>query len=115
MIDYALRRRFSFFQMDPGFHSEGFRQYQASLRNESFDELIEQVILLNREIKDDASLGPGFCIGHSYFCNLKPDTINDEWLSNIVEYELIPLLKEYWFDEVVKVKSWSEELRSAIK
>ena len=33
----------------------------------------------------------------------------------VVEYELIPLLKEYWFDEPMKVKDWSENLRSAIK
>ena len=30
-------------------------------------------------------------------------------------YELIPLLKEYWFDEPLRVKDWSENLRSAIK
>ena len=38
-----------------------------------------------------------------------------EFLSGIVEYELIPLLKEYWFDEPTKVKDWSSNLRSAIK
>lgn len=38
-----------------------------------------------------------------------------ELLYSVVEYELIPLLKEYWFDEPTKVKDWSENLRSAIK
>ena len=37
------------------------------------------------------------------------------WLYGVVEYELIPLLKEYWFDEPMKVKDWSENLRSTIK
>ena len=46
---------------------------------------------------------------------LQPDTIDDSWLYGVVEYELIPLLKEYWFDEPMKVKDWSENLRSAIK
>ena len=67
------------------------------------------------EISIDESLGEGFCIGHSYFCNLQPDTIDDSWLYGVVEYELIPLLKEYWFDEPMKVKDWSENLRSTIK
>ena len=49
------------------------------------------------------------------FCNLQPDSIDDDWLYGVVEYELIPLLKEYWFDEPMKVKDWSENLRSAIK
>ena len=115
MLDYALRRRFAFFDIKPGFQTPGFREYCTSLDNEKFNKLISCVERLNENISSDDSLGEGFCIGHSYFCNLKPDTINDEWLSNIVEYELIPLLKEYWFDEAVKVKSWSEELRSAIK
>ena len=108
MIDYALRRRFSFFQMDPGFHSEGFRQYQASLRNESFDELIEQVILLNREIKDDASLGPGFCIGHSYFCG--QNVCTEDWMKSVVYYDILPMLQEYWFDNQQKVKHWESML-----
>ena len=70
---------------------------------------------LNREIAADKSLGKGFCIGHSYFCGLTPDTANTQILSSIVEYELIPLLKEYWFDEPAKIVDWSDRLRSAVK
>ena len=83
--------------------------------NEKFNKLISCVENLNGVIASDESLGEGFCIGHSYFCNLQPETINDDWLYGVVEYELIPLLKEYWFDESMKVKDWSENLRSAIK
>ena len=60
-------------------------------------------------------LGEGFCIGHSYFCGLTPETANTQTLSSIVEYELIPLLKEYWFDEPAKIVDWSDRLRSAVK
>lgn len=95
--------------------TDGFREYRMSLENEKFDKLIACVESLNNVISNDESLGDGFCIGHSYFCNLLPDTINDQILSGIVEYELIPLLKEYWFDEPTKVKDWSSNLRSAIK
>lgn len=115
MLDYALRRRFAFFEIKPGFTTDGFREYRMSLENKKFDKLIACVESLNNVISNDESLGDGFCIGHSYFCNLLPDTINDQILSGIVEYELIPLLKEYWFDEPTKVKDWSSNLRSAIK
>ena len=115
MLDYALRRRFAFFEIRPGFTTDGFREYRMSLENEKFDKLIACVESLNNAISNDESLGDGFCIGHSYFCNLLPDTIDDQVLSGIVEYELIPLLKEYWFDEPTKVKEWSSNLRSAIK
>lgn len=115
MLDYALRRRFAFFEIKPAFTTDGFREYRMSLENEKFDKLIACVESLNNVISNDESLGDGFCIGHSYFCNLLPDTINDQVLSGIVEYELIPLLKEYWFDEPTKVKDWSSNLRSAIK
>ena len=115
MLDYALRRRFAFFEIKPGFTTDGFREYRMSLENEKFDKLIACVESLNNVISNDESLGDGFCIGHSYFCNLSPDTIDNQVLSGIVEYELIPLLKEYWFDEPTKVKDWSNNLRSAIK
>lgn len=113
MMDYALRRRFGFFEIKPGFHSDQFRAYRMGLGNERFDKLIACVESLNNAIANDESLGEGFCIGHSYFCNLKE--VTDRALHSIVEFELIPLLKEYWFDEPIKVKDWVSNLRSAIK
>ena len=113
MLDYALRRRFAFYEMKPAFESDGFRAYRMELDNPKFDRLITCMENLNNAIAADESLGEGFCIGHSYFCDL--DDVNDQTLSGIVEYELIPLLKEYWFDEPLKVKDWSSNLRSAIK
>lgn len=113
ILDYALRRRFAFYEMKPSFNSVGFRNYQTQLNNPIFDQLVNCVMRLNKTIEEDGSLGEGFCIGHSYFCNLK--AINYKVLSNLVEYELTPLLKEYWFDEHQKVKDWSNNLRSSIK
>ena len=113
MLDYALRRRFAFFEMTPAFASAGFRAYRAKVNNPKFDRLIATVEQLNEDILNDDSLGEGFCIGHSYFCTTA--TVNDEWLQSIVDYELIPLLKEYWFDEPVKVKDWSRTLREVVK
>lgn len=111
MIDYALRRRFSFFEMEPAFNSKGFKAYQASLQNETLNALIEQVIDLNREIKTDDSLGEGFLIGHSYFCGQEECT--EEWMKSIVYYSIIPMLQEYWFDDRQKVQRW-ENLLSGV-
>ena len=113
MLDYALRRRFAFFEMQPGFENDGFRAYRMALQSDRFNRLIQCVENLNNVIAADESLGEGFRIGHSYFCNLKE--ADEQTLSNIVEFELIPLLKEYWFDEPTKVKDWTNNLRSAIK
>ena len=113
MLDYALRRRFAFFEISPAFGSSGFRAYRTKINNPKFDRLIATVEQLNEAIANDDSLGEGFCIGHSYFCTKA--TINDEWMKSVVEYELIPLLKEYWFDEAAKVKDWSRTLREVVK
>lgn len=115
MLDYALRRRFAFYELRPGFSTDGFRKYQKELNNEKFNNLINCVKKLNEEILNDESLGKGFLIGHSYFCNLKSTTIEDKVLNGIIEYELIPLLNEYWFDEPRKVEEWTNNLRRTIK
>lgn len=113
MLDYALRRRFAFFELKPAFFNEKFIEYRMRLNNLKFDRLINAVISLNDVISSDETLGEGFRIGHSYFCNFKE--VNEKRLSNIIEYELIPMLKEYWFDEPSNVREWSEILRSALK
>ncbi len=113
MIDYALRRRFAFFDLKPGFSSSGFIHYQNEVDNSSFNNLIDVMKDLNNAIEDDETLGEGFRIGHSFFCNLNSEDI-EERLSYVVEYEIIPLLKEYWFDEPDKVENWSEKLRNSL-
>ena len=113
MIDYALRRRFSFFEMYPGFATEGFKSYQLSLANERLDKLIQGIQALNEAISSDDSLGNGFCIGHSYFCNQTEFSM--EWLENVVEYDIEPMLKEYWFDDIQKYESHISLLRTLLK
>lgn len=112
MMDFALRRRFAFFEFEPAFNSEGFNQYQRNLANERFDSLINTVVELNRDISEDISLGDGFRVGHSYFCNC--EGINHEWLQALVEFEILPLIQEYWFDEPSKVIQWRNKLLGAI-
>jgi len=109
MIDYALRRRFSFYSINPAFESEGFKKYQRELNDIKFDRLIQVVQELNETITNDASLGKGFVIGHSYFCG--EDVFTDHWLRQIIEYDLIPILEEYWFDDNSKAKLWADKMR----
>ena len=113
MIDYALRRRFSFFDMTPGFDSVGFKKYQENLDCEVFNKVIDAVKALNIEIAKDDSLGKGFCIGHSYFCNR--ESIDNMWLENVIEYDIAPMLREYWFDNDKKFKEETDKLLSLIK
>ena len=115
MLDYALRRRFAFVELRPAFDSDGFREYCSGLDNPRFDALVREVESLNRAIAEDESLGEGFCIGHSYFCNMKPEDCTDAALASIVDYELIPMLKEYWFDDAGKVREWSDRLRRSLR
>ena len=116
LIDYALRRRFSFFDMEPGFDSEGFRRYQAGLENETFDALIERIRELNREIAQDKALGRGFCIGHSYFCGLKgPEDCTVEWMRDVVDYDILQMLGEYWFDDEAKLQRWENSLHGVFQ
>lgn len=113
MIDYALRRRFSFFKMKPGFESEGFKALLDRLVNNQFNKLISSIRELNHVICTDDSLGEGFEIGHSYFCT-DDDTISNDRLKIIVEYDIIPTLEEYWFDNKSEVEKWSEILRKDV-
>ena len=108
LIDYALRRRFSFFEMTPAFDSDGFKNYQRNLNDKIFDNLIEQIKILNAEISEDKMLGKGFCIGHSYFCNCKV-----EELRSIVDYEILPMLEEYYFDNAENFQRWKDNLHGA--
>lgn len=114
IIDYALRRRFSFFKLSPGFMSDGFIKKQNKLNNLKYNNLISTVIELNKMIIQDESLGPGFEIGHSYFCYKDINDVSDEWLHSVVNYDLIPLIEEYWFDNKSKVKEWTTKLNSSI-
>ena len=107
MIDYALRRRFSFFEVEPGFDSEGFIHYQNGLNNETLNELINKVKDLNK------TLGKGFCIGHSYFCGR--DVCTEEWLHSIVDYDILPMLSEYWFDDANKLQRWENILQGVFQ
>jgi hypothetical protein len=114
MVDYALRRRFAFIDVEAGFSTPQFASFLKQ-RNAS-DALIHQIVRdmseLNHEIAGDrANLGPGFCIGHSYFCTGMSEVgATPEWYKEVVRSEIMPLLREYWFDDLPKTKNWERRL-----
>jgi 5-methylcytosine-specific restriction protein B len=114
LIDYALRRRFAFYEIEPAFDSDGFQMMcdEFGSENEKLPKLLECIKKLNECIQEDESLGDGFRIGHSYFC--MKDQVTDTWLNSVVMYEILPLLREYWFDEKSKVEEWTEKLFGAL-
>ena len=110
MIDYALRRRFSFFEMKPGFETPQFIEYYQKKKDTRLNKLINTIVDLNKIIAGDDSLGSGFCIGHSYLCELGTEYN----LDSIVEYDIIPMLREYWFDNDERFNLQAQNLRDAL-
>lgn len=121
MIDYALRRRFSFFDMAPGFDSEGFAEYSKSIPSPYFGKLVKAVKAVNDDILKDDSLGKGFLIGHSYLVQPVHGDDRDENLfdydmtESIIEFDLIPLVSEYWFDNENRLNAAIDKLRDVLK
>ena len=111
MIDYALRRRFSFFEMKPGFETPQFKTYIGERNDPRLDKLVNAIIDLNKLIESDDSLGSGFCIGHSYLCELGTKYS----LDSIVDYDIVPMLREYWFDNNERYNQEALNLRNALE
>lgn len=112
MIDYALRRRFSFYMMKPGFEAPGFGKV---VKSEKMLKLVDAVRNLNEEIKNDSSLGDGFVIGHSYFID-DPTCILEKAKrpEDIVEFDIAPTLREYWFDNRTKADEEIKKLNDVL-
>ena len=111
VVDYALRRRFAFIDVEPSLNEK----FRDSLLAKQVEEKIIPVIVakiesLNKEIEKDRNLGKGFRIGHSYFCNTREDYSGPDWYNAIVKFEIAPLLMEYWFDNEDKYKKEIEAL-----
>lgn len=108
VIDYALRRRFCFVDIDPAFGNEKFINYlkEKNINDNLINKINTKFIDLNNIIKNDKTLGRGCTIGHSYFC----DKIDEAEYKNIIEYEIAPTLREYWFDNEEKAEKEIKKL-----
>ncbi|MYB17666.1 MAG: AAA domain-containing protein [Holophagales bacterium] len=103
LVDYALRRRFAFFTVEPAFGRPEFRRHLADRGVPASVErrILERLSALNETIAGDPDLGPGFRVGHSYFCDPPSgeSADHDGWFEEIVDFDIEPLLAEYWFDK----------------
>src|SRR5262249_5801427 len=113
MVDYALRRRFRFMTLRPEFVSPAFSAHLASSGVDASlaKRIISKMKTLNEAIAADTkNLGPGYEIGHSFFCPRNGAVADDAWFRRVVQAEVVPLLQEYWFDDEKKV----DEQRAAL-
>lgn len=116
MVDYALRRRFVFVNLAVKYESNLYRQWllDRSMQPELVDLIISRMVALNKQIKDDPLLGENYQIGHSFFCP-KGDNftgLDKNWYQGIIRTEIVPLLKEYWFDNQTKAEDAERRLLS---
>ena len=111
LVDYALRRRFAFVDLSPMFSSSLFIDYLVSKGAEpDIARLVcNRLMELNDAITKDQNLGPGFAIGHSYFCN-GSSGLTIQGYRNVIQYEILPLLREYWFDDASRIRMWESKL-----
>jgi len=104
IVDYALRRRFAFINLQPDYGAN----FQSFLLDNGLSKaMVNHISLMipkvNDKIKSDSNLGEGFQIGHSYFCNYNKEQNEDNWWQEIIDFELKPLLEEIWFDDMDNV------------
>lgn len=135
ILDYALRRRFSFFTLKPSFDSDGFLGLKNKVKEELkmanlpetlFQNFVDTVIELNKFIADDPSSGESFLVGHSFLASVPlPDEGSSSyskwgvsfknWLYSVINYELLPLIEEYCFDDRESQQKAKKILKRMIK
>jgi hypothetical protein len=117
LVDYALRRRFAFLTLDPGFSEKAFSSHlgKHGVTPGQIDHIIHQMESLNVEIeKDEANLGKGYRIGHSFFTPTSPVPDFKKWFKSVVRYEIMPLLEEYWIDDPKMVQQFRITLTESV-
>lgn len=101
LVDLALRRRFTFVNLEPVF-GEPWKKWvhdKFDIDRKILSEIENRIRSLNDIISKDQELGPQFCIGHSYVTPTNGTSIKDarDWFQQVVNTEIGPLLDEYWF------------------
>jgi 5-methylcytosine-specific restriction protein B len=118
IVDLALRRRFSFVDLQPCFNGLWLTyvtEHRAMPRDLAL-RIQAGLAELNEAIELDEALGPQFRIGHSYFTPGRSETVADwtSWTRQVVDLEIVPLLREYWFDSRERVDEHALRLREVL-
>jgi 5-methylcytosine-specific restriction protein B len=114
LVDFALRRRFAFETLEPAFTPAWENYLSTRLPNNPnlVTKIREKALSLNERISEDPALGPEFAIGHSFFTPTKTHLSGEEWFTGVVNSEIAPLLREYWFDNRELADQAISELRA---
>lgn len=80
--------------------SGGIRVGQWDLPSSALDNVI--VLIPPKETQID-----------SYFCNT--DECTDEWMQDVVDFDVLPMLAEYWFDDTDKLQRWENILHGVFQ
>jgi 5-methylcytosine-specific restriction enzyme B len=117
LVDYALRRRFAFLDVAPGFASPVFESHMLDrgVKPKLLAAIRERMTAINDMIEGDThNLGKGYRIGHSFFvpgADVSPDF---GWYAEVVHHEILPLLGEYWVDDEKSLKAAEQNLMAGI-
>src|SRR5699024_332194 len=110
LLEYVLRRKISFYEVKLSFTHDVFKQYIDAFSNPTLiNRVINEVKQLNEKIAEE--LGTGFQIGHSYFLGDAYKSNTEKHIKEVIEYEVIPQLFEYWFDDEETAQAWAIRLR----
>lgn len=102
MVDYALRRRFAFVELESGFQSPVFAEHlmAAGASEELVAQIRQRMNVLNEAIaSDESNLGKGYQIGHSFFVPSEEQTADERWMKQVMMFEIKPLIEEYYCDD----------------
>lgn len=111
-MDFAFRRRFGFFSLEPLLNDtwSNWLDKQCGIKKDFSDQIRNFVMVLNAQI--EKKNGQAYALGHSFFVPVLPlEDIEQQklWINNVVENEIKPLLAEYWYDDIEKVQNISFE------
>ena len=110
IMDYALRRRFFFIDLEC--QTEPLRSWLVEHGCQlDIDSLVNAIEVMNLKIYEEMQ-SHDFAIGHSYFMK---ENLDKEKLEQIVQFELKPLLEEYFFDKQEKADEVIDVLIANVK
>ena len=118
LVDFALRRRFAFFDLEPAINDtwREWVQRQCEVPAAFLSDISRRIGALNDQIAEDPNLGRQFRIGHSFVVPKpgEPIAVPEEWFMQVVEAEIAPLLREYWFNDPDKADEARSQLLSGL-
>ena len=62
---------------------------------------------------DDSCGRRALSASRGYFCGREVCT--EDWLHSVVDYDIIPMLSEYWFDDSSKLQRWENILQGVFQ